>query len=237
MPRRRRERFSSAHVISLIALFVALGGGAYAATIAPKDSVNSNSVVDESLRGRDVQNGKLSGKDLKDQSVTGADVLESSLAQVPSAKNAANAGKLDGKDSTQFINSDEYRRVQVQVVDSTNNSTAVTQTLDAPGAFKIEGSCDYAGAGGTTGKVTITSSAMTGWSVDTNAPGASPKDQTGLAAGASKDLIRRAPTGVPHIVHGDFAANSFPTRINGLVAVEVNYSAGRCDFSYSRFGG
>jgi hypothetical protein len=236
MPRPRRERFSSAHVISLIALFVALGGGAYAATIAPKDSVNSNSVVDETLLGRDVKNGRLSGKDLKDQSVMGVDVNEGSLGQVPNAKNALNAGKLDGKDSSAFINSDEYRRVGVALTDSTNNSTAVTQTLDAPGAFKIEASCDYAGPGGTTGEVTITSSATGGWSVDTTAPGGA-KDQAGLAAGASKVLIRRAPTGVPHFVHGDFAANSFPTRINGLVAVELNFAPGRCDFSYSRFGG
>jgi hypothetical protein len=236
MPRPRRERFSSAHVISLIALFVALGGGAYAATIAPKDSVNSNSVVDETLRGVDVKNGRLSGLDLKNQSVMGVDVNEGSLGQVPSAKTALNAQKLGGKTASQFVNSDEYRRVQVSVTDTTSNNTPVTQTLDAPGAFKVEASCNYAGAGGTTARVNITSTATTGWSVDTNAPGGA-SDQTGLAAGASELLIRRAPTGVPHFVHGDFAANSFPTRINGLVAVEVNYSAGRCDFSYSRFGG
>jgi len=236
MPRPRRERLSSAHVISLIALFVALGGGAYAATIAPKDSVNSNSVVDETLLGRDVKNGKLSGKDLKDQSVMGVDVNEGSLGQVPNAKNALNAQKLGGKTASQFINSDEYRSVGLTLTDPTNNGVAVTQILDAPGAFKIGASCNYAGAGGTNGEVTITSSKTGGWSVNTRAPdGASEK--TGLSAGAKQVLMRQSPTGVPHFAHGDYAANSFPTRITGLISLEVNFAPGRCDFSYSRFGG
>lgn len=56
---RLRSRVTFANVISLLALFVALGGSSYAAL---------------SMTGKDVKNGSLTGKDLKNNSVTGADV-------------------------------------------------------------------------------------------------------------------------------------------------------------------
>ena len=86
-----RARVSSAHVISIIALIVALSAGAYAASVA-KNSVNSGSVKNESLRGKDVKNNTLTGKD----------VGEATLGQVPSAQNA---GMLDNLESTAFLSS------------------------------------------------------------------------------------------------------------------------------------
>ncbi len=57
--------------ISCAALFVALGGGAYAiSTKAPKDSVTSKSIVD----------GAVKSKDVKDNSLTGADIDQSTLS-------------------------------------------------------------------------------------------------------------------------------------------------------------
>ncbi|TMK66784.1 MAG: hypothetical protein E6G53_03790 [Actinobacteria bacterium] len=94
MPRWSRGRITSAHVIALIALFVSLGGGAYAVTTAPKNSVNSKSVIDESLLGKDVKNGTL----------TGNDVNASTLGQVPTAKT------LQGKVPGDFVRATDYRR-------------------------------------------------------------------------------------------------------------------------------
>ncbi len=84
---------SPALVIAVIALFVALGGGAYAAL-----RVGSAQVADNSLRSRDVRNNELRGKDVRNRSLTRADVAldslegpqidEPSLARVPSAVNA-----------------------------------------------------------------------------------------------------------------------------------------------------
>ena len=69
-------RPSPALVISLVALFVALAGGAYAATKIDtsdikkaavtgkklaKDAVNSNKVKDASLTGGDLADGAISG--------------------------------------------------------------------------------------------------------------------------------------------------------------------------------
>jgi hypothetical protein len=82
-------------VVACLALFLALGGGAYAAaTIGSGDIVNSSlksidlkngkgvkgaDVAQGSLRGPDVRAGSLRGAQLANDSVTGADVNEPSL--------------------------------------------------------------------------------------------------------------------------------------------------------------
>lgn len=87
-----RRRPSAALVIACIALFVAVGGGAYAAGLA-KNSVSSKQVKDRSLVG----------KDLKADSLTGAEVNEGSLGAVPVATNAGAVG-TNGVDSAAIVN-------------------------------------------------------------------------------------------------------------------------------------
>jgi hypothetical protein len=89
-------RPSPALVISLVALFVSLGGVGYAAvTITGKNVKNSSltgkDVKNSSLTGSDVKNSSLTGKDIKNNSLTGSDVLESKLGKVPSAGTADSA--------------------------------------------------------------------------------------------------------------------------------------------------
>ena len=48
------RRPSPAIIISLVALFVALGGTSYAVALAPKNSVNSASVINGSLQKKDL---------------------------------------------------------------------------------------------------------------------------------------------------------------------------------------
>jgi hypothetical protein len=56
MPDRIRPKLSFANVVSVIALFVALGGGAYAAA---------------TIRGSDVVNNSLTGKDIRESTLKG----------------------------------------------------------------------------------------------------------------------------------------------------------------------
>jgi hypothetical protein len=108
-----RSPITYANVTATIALVAALGGGAYAASNAPKNSVDSKSVENESLTGKDVKGnsltggdisedslgevpsaagvpaGSITGADVADDSLAGVDVNESSLGQVPQAANAA----------------------------------------------------------------------------------------------------------------------------------------------------
>ena len=83
-------RPSVATVLSLIALFAALGGTSYAAA---------------TISGKQVKNGTLTGADIKNNSVGGADVKESKLGQVPSAAKA-----LAGRQGDQADKADQGRR-------------------------------------------------------------------------------------------------------------------------------
>ena len=77
MHRILRRRPSPALVISLIALFVSLGGGAYALTVT----------------GGQVKNGSLTGKDVKANSLSGRQIRESKVGKVPRAKVADRLGR------------------------------------------------------------------------------------------------------------------------------------------------
>jgi len=111
-------------VVAYLALFLALGGSA----IAAKPLIDGADVQDESLTGADVQNDSL----------TGDDIAEASLGQVPSAATAdtaataADAGTLDGKDSTDFLGA--------------NAKAADADTLDGKDSTDFKATC---GAGWT----------------------------------------------------------------------------------------
>lgn len=67
--RKRRVDLSFANVMSVIAVFIALGSGAYAAVQLERDSVKS----------RHIKNGVVKGKDLRDGAVTAPKVADGSL--------------------------------------------------------------------------------------------------------------------------------------------------------------
>jgi hypothetical protein len=122
----QRRRFDSAHVIALLALFVALAGGAYAATRAPKNSVTSASV----------RNGSLKGVDVKDDSLTGRDVKESTLGLVPSAQSAQTAQSATSAGSFDGVRKIDYR----------NNQTGTTDTILSFRGMDLRANCNAASA-------------------------------------------------------------------------------------------
>jgi hypothetical protein len=87
-----RSRLTFGNVTSLVALFVALGGTAYAVVEIDRNSVKSKHILNDQVRSVDIQ----------DDGVTGDDVDEGSLGSVPSAQQANDAQTLDGSDSTDF---------------------------------------------------------------------------------------------------------------------------------------
>jgi hypothetical protein len=71
--RRLRKRLTYANVMSSIAVFVVLGGGAYAATTLPKNSVGSKQIKASAVSSSKVKDGALLLKDFKPgQLVAGA---------------------------------------------------------------------------------------------------------------------------------------------------------------------
>jgi hypothetical protein len=65
--------------VALVALFMAMGGSAYALV------VTSGSIKNNTIRTADVRNGGLLGKDFRTDGVGGGAIKESTLGTVPSA--------------------------------------------------------------------------------------------------------------------------------------------------------
>lgn len=78
MSNKLRDHLSPSLVLAMVALFAAVGGGAYAAT-AQKNSVTSKSVKNNTLKGGDILNESLTGADIKDESLSGDDVQNGSI--------------------------------------------------------------------------------------------------------------------------------------------------------------
>ena len=78
---RKLRRFvpSPAMVVALTALFLALGGSAYALVVTGK-TIRNNTVT-----GKDIRNGTLKARDVKNDSLGGGAIKESTLGTVPSS--------------------------------------------------------------------------------------------------------------------------------------------------------
>ena len=76
----RRWRVSPSFVISLFALVIATSTGAYAAvTIAPKNSVVSNSIKNQEVKTKDLAASAVSTEKLKNNSVNGAKIADGAI--------------------------------------------------------------------------------------------------------------------------------------------------------------
>lgn len=66
MPKGIRQRLTFANIVSCLALFVALGGSAYAATQLPKDSVGSKQIKKNAVNSAKVKDRSLKAVDFKE---------------------------------------------------------------------------------------------------------------------------------------------------------------------------
>jgi hypothetical protein len=97
-----RLRPTPATLISLLALFVSLGGVSYAVATGSIDSreirnnaVRTKDLRNNDIRGLDIRNSTVQGRDVAISSILGEDVRESTLAKVPQAARADEAGAVD----------------------------------------------------------------------------------------------------------------------------------------------
>jgi hypothetical protein len=74
-----------ANVTSTLALFVALSGGAYAATALPARSVGAPQLKKNAVVRAKIKNNAINGSKVTTDSLTGADVKESTFDKVPAA--------------------------------------------------------------------------------------------------------------------------------------------------------
>jgi hypothetical protein len=90
-----RPRLTYANVTATLALFVALGGGAYAAAALPAHSVGSKQLKKGAVVAAKIKNNAVDRSKVMDNSLTGADIKESSVAEVPLATHAAASAAID----------------------------------------------------------------------------------------------------------------------------------------------
>jgi hypothetical protein len=127
-------------VISILALFVALGGSAYAATKIGTKDIKANAITTGKIKKNAVTTAKI-----KKEAVTGAKIKESSLGTVPNATNAVNA--------TNATNFSRYFTSGLQKA-----STGTTTNLGSVGPFSFVGRCKDIGGGDAQASIVITTS-------------------------------------------------------------------------------
>jgi len=84
-----RKHLTYANVMATIATFIALGGGAYAATHLPRNSVGTPQLRRNAVTGSKVRDGSLSGRDIKSGSITAANLGRIGLANMLGASGTA----------------------------------------------------------------------------------------------------------------------------------------------------
>lgn len=125
-------------VISILALFVALGGTGYAAA---------------KLNGKNIKNRTVSGKALRNNTLTGKQINEAKLGKVPAASTADTAGSAGSAgtagDSAKLggLGPEAFTKGDARVV--TGNATVPTSTtqtvLEFPGTIRLKAACSGTG--------------------------------------------------------------------------------------------
>src|SRR5215218_4383518 len=117
MLRRVRSRLNHTTVVAYLALFVALGGGSYAAV-----KINGKSIKNKSIAGTKLKNRTIANRKVKKDTLTGTEIAEPKLGRVPLAARAdiattagaaGDAGTLDGIDSTGFLRNNGVSIVKI----------------------------------------------------------------------------------------------------------------------------
>jgi hypothetical protein len=86
-----RRRLTYANVMATAAVFLSLGGGAYAAFKLPKNSVGTEQIKNAAVTTKKLKNGAVTASTVARNSLTGRQVQASTLGTVPNATHAATA--------------------------------------------------------------------------------------------------------------------------------------------------
>ena len=163
MPKPSRSILSFANVVSVLALFVALGGSSYAAMKIGSDEIADNSVRGrdihkDSVRGTDIRNNDVKGRDVRDNTLTGDDLKESTLGSVPRAEDALT---LAGKPASAFLGSGRQTRTGLIKL-----AHGETKTVASSGPFTWKAACSDDGGGNTGLTVTAESTEAGSFAAD-----------------------------------------------------------------------
>lgn len=178
------RRPSPSLVISLLALFVALGGSAYAASKVGSKDIKANAITAGKIKKNAVTTAKI-----KNDAVTGTKVRESTLGEVPTATRASFALSADRADVAEEAAS--FSRYFTSGV--VRASVGQTVTLASVGPFAIVGECTDEGGIARRARISI-STAQPGsflFSLNANYQGAN--FNPGLSAELGNDIADDEP--------------------------------------------
>ncbi len=139
-----RTKLSYANVMATVAVFLALGGGAYAATQLKNNSVGT----------KQLKNNSVTGQKVKDGSLSGADINSSSLGLVPnashasSAENAAqasNSAALQGHPASDFLGAGSQATDSARLGGHTPSEFGAVLSGQTSGLAKVSGAANLYG--------------------------------------------------------------------------------------------
>ena len=130
---RKMPRVSYANATATLALFIALSGGAYAATTLPANSVGTRQLKNSSVERAKIKNKAVNSAKVLDGSLTGTDISEATLGKVPSA--AAADAAVNATNAAHAASSAALDKVTYKFVTASApaeaDATPATATCDA----------------------------------------------------------------------------------------------------------
>jgi hypothetical protein len=99
---RLQKSFTYSNVMATVAVFLALGGGAYAAFKLPANSVGKRELKNGAVTARKLARGAVTASNVAPNSLTGRQINAASLGTVPEASHAANSDRLGGSPGAAF---------------------------------------------------------------------------------------------------------------------------------------
>jgi hypothetical protein len=128
--------------MATIAVFLGLGGGAYAALTLPKNSIGPKQIKKNAVRSGEVKNNALTGRDVSERTLG----VVPNASRAANADHAANADLLAGNGPGAFASADRLTvsRAAVQWVSDGTETGARSTPLLTKGPFTITLDCRYA---------------------------------------------------------------------------------------------
>src|SRR5215475_8498258 len=97
------QKLTYANVMATVAVFLALGGGALAASNLGKNTVGSKQLQKNAVTTAKIKNKAVTGAKIKPGTITGTQINVSTLGTVPSATHAASADSIPQAEPVRFV--------------------------------------------------------------------------------------------------------------------------------------
>src|SRR4051794_11191528 len=212
-----KRRLTFANVTSLLALFFAVGGSAYAAVVVTSNgdvapdtiaghkpgagqhsnlilgSVTNDDLASQTIKTGRIADGTLELRDLAADSVDGSKVQPFSIHR--------DDLDFDSVGGNQLVGTSFFKVLEVSSDDAVGGPATETELADFNG-YKIIGLCNEATAGAVTATVFVRSTGIS-MAVDSTAQGGV-NDATAIASGGTGTLASLGPTTGAHIASGAF---------------------------------